>query len=273
MMAYNHGPFIAQAIEGVLMQDADFEFELVIGEDCSTDGTRETVLEYQRKFPGIIRVITSERNVGAQLNFERIVSNCRGEYMAMCEGDDYWCDPRKLRMQAAILESNRDVMMVAHRAYKVDVNDAIVSTFPGEQPSVVSPADVIVKGGGFFATNSMMFRGRLLVDRPAWFDVFPAGDAALMNLALSRGKIAFLNDIMSAYRVSVPGSWSQRKDLNLSYRLRHMLDCAKAFRLLAFQKRHTFLYMLAMAHMYRLAGAGILAWYVKKPIMRVLKRS
>jgi glycosyltransferase involved in cell wall biosynthesis len=106
MITYNHAPYIAQAIEGVLEQQTNFPFELVIGEDCSTDGTREIVFEYQKKYPDVIRVITSESNVGMKRNGYRTTKVCRGEYIAFCEGDDYWHDPSKLQKQVDYLESH-----------------------------------------------------------------------------------------------------------------------------------------------------------------------
>jgi len=112
MITYNHEPYIAEAIEGVLLQKTSFPIELVIGEDCSTDRTRDIVMHYQKKFPGLIRVITSERNVGATKNSLRTERACRGKYIAYCEGDDYWCDMRKLQRQAAILEQYPNVGLV-----------------------------------------------------------------------------------------------------------------------------------------------------------------
>jgi len=105
MITYNHAPYIAQAIEGVLMQKTNFPVELVIGEDCSTDGTREIVFEYQKKYPEIIRVIASDKNIGMRKNGYRSTKVCRGKYIAFCEGDDYWHDPSKLQKQAVYLES------------------------------------------------------------------------------------------------------------------------------------------------------------------------
>ena len=112
MITFNHRPYIAEAIEGVLMQKTDFPIELVIGEDCSTDGTREIVLEYQKQHPDAIRVITSERNVGASPNELRTFKACRGKYIAFCEGDDYWHHPHKLQKQVDILEEDLDVGLV-----------------------------------------------------------------------------------------------------------------------------------------------------------------
>jgi glycosyltransferase involved in cell wall biosynthesis len=106
MITYNHAPYIAQAIVGVLQQKTNFPFELVIGEDCSTDGTREIVFEYQKKYPEVIRVITSEKNVGMSKNEFRAMKACRGKYIAFCEGDDYWNHPGKLQKQVDYLETH-----------------------------------------------------------------------------------------------------------------------------------------------------------------------
>lgn len=112
MITYNHEPYIAQAIEGVVQQTNNFPFELVIGEDCSTDGTRKIVFEYQKKYPDIIRVITSNNNVGMHKNGLRTEDACQGKYIAYCEGDDYWQDPQKLHIQLNHLEVHPDCGLV-----------------------------------------------------------------------------------------------------------------------------------------------------------------
>ncbi len=111
MLAYNHEKYIAQAIEGVVMQETDFEYELVIGEDASPDRTREICFEYQKKYPDKIRVLWSEENVTKTYggNGARITARCRGEFIAFCEGDDYWTDPRKLQKQVDIFRKYPNV--------------------------------------------------------------------------------------------------------------------------------------------------------------------
>jgi glycosyltransferase involved in cell wall biosynthesis len=112
MMTYNHIAYIAQAIEGVLRQKVSFPIELVIGEDCSTDGTREVALEYQQRYPDIIRVLAWEKNVGMTRNGYDTTKACRGKYIAFCEGDDYWHHPDKLQRQADHLESHPECGLV-----------------------------------------------------------------------------------------------------------------------------------------------------------------
>jgi glycosyltransferase involved in cell wall biosynthesis len=106
MITYNQEKYIAEAIESVLSQEAPFQFELVIGEDCSTDGTREIVSTYQKNYPEVIRVITGRKNVGMILNFIRTGRACTGEFLAFCEGDDYWHRRDKLKLQVEYLEGH-----------------------------------------------------------------------------------------------------------------------------------------------------------------------
>lgn len=116
MVTYNHEPYIARAIEGVMMQKTDFEFELVIGDDASTDKTREICFDYQAKYPERIRVLWGDENLyrnshPAGRNAERNIAHCRGEFIAWCEGDDYWTDPNKLQDQVDFLRAHPESMM------------------------------------------------------------------------------------------------------------------------------------------------------------------
>jgi len=99
MLVYNHEAYIAQAIEGVLMQKTNFKYELIIGEDCSTDNSKEIIREYHKKYPDIIYPVYWKKNVGANKNANTIRARARGKYIATCEGDDYWCDEDKLQNQ------------------------------------------------------------------------------------------------------------------------------------------------------------------------------
>lgn len=103
---YNQEDYVVDAIDGVLQQQTDFPFELIIGEDCSTDQTRDIVLDYQRKYPELIRVVYGVENVGAFSNSNRCFDRVRGEFVAYCEGDDYWHDPRKLQKQVDYLRAH-----------------------------------------------------------------------------------------------------------------------------------------------------------------------
>ena len=103
VITYNHEKFIGQAIESVLMQETAFVVELVIGEDCSTDGTRRIVQAYAEKYPNVIRALLPEKNLGMARNYDAVWQACRGKYIAWLEGDDYWRTPQKLQKQVALM--------------------------------------------------------------------------------------------------------------------------------------------------------------------------
>jgi glycosyltransferase involved in cell wall biosynthesis len=109
MLAYRHERFLAEAIEGVIAQVCDFPIELIIAEDCSPDGTLVIALDYQRRYPHLIRVITGDRNVGMHANAARSIPAARGKYIALCEGDDYWHHPHKLQMQIGLMTAHPDM--------------------------------------------------------------------------------------------------------------------------------------------------------------------
>src|SRR5271157_2282730 len=106
MITYNHEKFVGQAIESIVTQKVNFDFELIIGEDCSTDNTLDICNKYAKQYPDIIKLFPSEKNYGMMGNTVRVLYACTGKYIAMCEGDDYWCDPYKLQKQIDFLEAN-----------------------------------------------------------------------------------------------------------------------------------------------------------------------
>ena len=122
MITYNHEAYIGRAIEGVMTQDLPYPFELVIGEDHSSDRTREICLEAARNHSGRIRVLESNANLGITANFSRTLGECRGMYIAICEGDDFWTETWKLSRQVKFLEDHPEFAMIAGRVSLVDQN-------------------------------------------------------------------------------------------------------------------------------------------------------
>lgn len=128
MVTFNHEKWIDKAIEGVMSQITDFHFELVIGEDSSTDGTRDIVKRYWTKYPDIIKPFFNETNLGLSLNFSQLLNKCKGRYIAICEGDDFWTDPFKLQRQADFLENNPDCIICSHNFSKLDESSNNINT-------------------------------------------------------------------------------------------------------------------------------------------------
>ena len=209
MVTYNHEPFIAQAIESVLMQQTEFGVELIIGEDCSTDGTREIVAQYARRHPERIRPLLHEQNAGAQANLIAVLNACGGRYIAALEGDDYWTDPHKLQKQVDLLEAHPDHAVCFHRAYRLDQATGeikIDETSPPQSKPSYGLNDIV--RGQFIHTASIMLRNGLVSELPQWFYEAPVGDWPLLVLYAQYGKIGFIDQAMSVHRVHGGGLWS-----------------------------------------------------------------
>lgn len=223
MITYNHALFIAQAIEGVLQQKTTFPFELVIGEDCSTDGTRETVFEYQKKYPDIIRVITSDKNVGMMRNSLRALKACRGKYLAVCEGDDYWQSPYKLQKQVDYLERHPECGLVCtdwdiylHRTKKIIKN--FNYSRGCRSPMHLTIEQIIGKEAAAVTTCTVMGRRKLIeqvIDEDPYLhqnEKFLMGDIQLFAELAVISKVSYYPESLATYRIHGESA-SRSKDL------------------------------------------------------------
>ena len=221
LITYNQAPFIAQAIESVLMQQTGFEFELLIGEDDSSDGTRETVRSYQAKHPDRIRVMWNDRkNVvyldgkpTGQWNFVNNIRNCRGQYVALLDGDDYWTSPLKLQKQVDFLDSNPDCALCFHNVRILDESDPARLDLHHAGPMLGRYELADLMRGNFMHTCSVVFRAGLFGDFPDWIFKCPMGDWPLHVLNARHGKIGYLDDVMAVYRKHSRGFWSGQERL------------------------------------------------------------
>ena len=210
MITYNHEKYISQAIEGVLLQRTDFPIELIIGEDCSTDKTREICIAYQQKYPSIIKLQLSENNKGMMRNFFENLKAAKGKYIALCEGDDYWTVPFKLQKQVDFLELHEDVSMCFHDAEIIDVKRNVLGNHRRyNKDQYASIKNLILGGGGFCPTASLMFRTQYITsDYPDFCLKCHIGDYALQLYLSTKGKVFYFDNVMSIYRYGVSDSWS-----------------------------------------------------------------
>jgi len=229
MITYNHAPYIGQAIEGVVGQKTTFPFELVIGEDCSTDGTREIVFEYQKKFPDIIRVITSEKNVGGKQNSRRVTKACEGKYIAWCEGDDFWHNPYKLKKQVDYLETHPECGLVYssfdvfHYKDKLKIED-FVRYKKREIPKTPNLCDVVEGKVPALTCTVMMRRDiylRIIESDPFLHqsDHFRMGDTQLWAETAEKYPIHYIPESLATYNIteeSATRSKDVRKRLRFS---------------------------------------------------------
>lgn len=208
LITYNHVKYISQAIEGVLMQQVDFLFELVIADDCSTDGTRELLLEYQKKYPESIKLILQNSNVGAYQNWKDLIFYPSSKYIAYFEGDDYWTDPDKLQKQVDFLEANDDFAICFHRVFELSEGMAPeISNLNTSLNQETYTIEDIAKGNIMY-TPSVVFRNRFLKEFPLWMKDSPVGDYPLHMFNARHGKIKYFPDIMAVYRKHAGGAWS-----------------------------------------------------------------
>ncbi|WP_439556992.1 glycosyltransferase family 2 protein [Dyadobacter sp.] len=223
---YNHEKYIAQMLEGAFMQKTDFEFEIVIGDDASTDSTQAIIREYDQKMPGIIRAFLHSENQGpseprefaGRNNVLQLVKACRGEYVAMCEGDDYWTDPLKLQKQVDFLDNNPDFSVCHHNMRVVYEDGSPEHLFNKPDQKLVSGIEDILEDKWFFATASWLYRNPFLdQDFAEWHAKAAAGDWALMIQLAARGKISYLPDVMGVYRKHSAGLSNVHAHTNIPF--------------------------------------------------------
>ncbi|MET0385508.1 MAG: glycosyltransferase, partial [Polyangiales bacterium] len=210
MCAYNHAPYIAQAVRGVAAQRATFPFELIIGEDCSRDDTRAVVLALQREYPEIVRVLAWSTNVGAHRNVRQLIESARGDFVAHCDGDDYFSDPSKLQRQVDVLRARDDVSAVftnfavtrlRNGAWTLDPRPAFDATeLPKLRGNLRGKAYT-----GTLRTLTSMYRASVLHamhTRGLPLEQYPFSDAFMLAEAVCRGSIETIPEVCAVYRVT-----------------------------------------------------------------------
>lgn len=209
MITYNHESYISDAIEGVLMQKTTFPFELIIGEDCSTDNTKSICLEYQQKYPEIIKLRLPEKNLGVMPNFIQTLNAGSGKYIAICEGDDYWTDPLKLQKQVQFMEENDKYSFCFHNAtiYYEDSNSS--EDFNKNRKSRSYTTNDLLINGWFIPTASILLRTTMLPNPfPRWYYDIYNGDYGLELLLSKKANFFYLNEKMCVYRKNAVNSLS-----------------------------------------------------------------
>ena len=205
----NHARFIEQAIDSVLMQQTDFDFEILISEDCSTDGTRQIVQAYHRKHPNRIRLLLSDQNLHNNRVVVRGIQAARGEYIALLDGDDCWSVSHKLQKQVDFLETHPECTVCFHNAMVVyeDGSRHPRHWTPPAQPEISTLEDIWM--GNFIATCSTVFRRGAFGHVPHWYiSLFPITDWPLHILNAEHGHIGYLNEVMGIYRFHGGGLYS-----------------------------------------------------------------
>ncbi|RDU63570.1 glycosyl transferase family 2 [Helicobacter didelphidarum] len=214
-ITYNHKNFIAQALDSMLEQETDFPFDIIIHDDCSTDGTDTIIKEYEAKYPKIIKALYEEENQYSKRengnNFLGIMHKMAAKYIALCEGDDYWNDPKKIQIQVDFLESHQEYVLCYHDCDVLD-NDKLM---PGDYHKQDGSGEMMQKFHLCIPTRCACYRN--VID---YFDLNVAdsiqkiinGDIFVWSLLGKYGNAKYLSQIKPAiYRLHDGGVWSSLK--------------------------------------------------------------
>lgn len=201
-ICYNQDKYIKQCIDSIASQKTDFDIELIISDDGSSDKTQQILKEMYEKYPHVIRPILRKKNIGAWNNFVDALNHAEGEYIALCEGDDYWTDESKLQQQVDFLESHKDYTVSFHKVKIVYEGSKKTEFFPDETYKPYNLQNLLKKN--FIQTNSVVYRRQAYGNLEK--DILP-GDWYMHLLHAKNGKIHFTDKPMSVYRRHKGGIW------------------------------------------------------------------
>lgn len=215
-ITYNHEKYIETAVTSFLNQVTDFEYDIVIGDDASTDNTAQIIKRLMEEHPGKIKLVSNKQNLGVFKNSLKTLTECRGKYVAVCEGDDYWIDMYKLQKQFDVLESSKTVSGVYHKAEIINENKQVVKQIPA-RGKTYSELESFFSDFYQIPTCSVMFRNEFKKDSIYKYRnlLTKSGyiwDFYLDVIIIERGKYIFLDEVMSIYRVTTnTSSFSSQK--------------------------------------------------------------
>lgn len=239
---YNHEKYIRKCLDGFIMQETDFPFEVIVHDDASTDNTASIVQEYVKLYPDIIKPIYQTENQyskGKAVTRDIIFPKCRGKYIALCEGDDYWTDPHKLQKQVAALETHPDCFMCVCKAERISEDESEIMgycpSFPLDEGVIESERflNIIIKEYEF-QTSSYVFCTALYKKykeyTPDFVKTCPVGDVAYLLYFGYAGNVYYCNETMTSNRMGSIGSWTERIWDDDNKRKKHRLGMAETYR-------------------------------------------
>jgi glycosyltransferase involved in cell wall biosynthesis len=216
-LTYNHALYIRQCLDGLLMQKTNFKYEIIIHDDCSTDGTADIVREYAENYPDIIvpilQSVNQYQNGNPHIWTSFFYPKVRGKYIALCEGDDYWIDPMKLQKQVDYLDTHPDCSMTCSRAkwFSQYRNKYVAEQYCLKTDGLLNPVDIINRTGLYIPTCSIVYRLQIRNNYPDYCENCPVGDWPLQILAAMKGSVYYFDEAMCVYRVESDGSWTSKQ--------------------------------------------------------------
>ncbi|TMO99296.1 hypothetical protein CWC14_04965 [Pseudoalteromonas sp. S3260] len=212
IVTYNQEKYIEQCLQSIVDQEGNFELEIIVGDDCSTDSTSSIVAEFQQKYPSIIRKLDYKSNIGPTENFLKVHESATGEFVCHCDGDDYWY-PNKIQTQLKIMLADENVVQIWHCTHIVDDNSKVINMFPSKlarlcNPTVLTAANIANSYALVGHHSSQMYRRSARdvdVRTEIVLDYWVAFSISL------KGKSVYLKDCLSAYRVTSSDSVTRNK--------------------------------------------------------------
>ncbi len=209
ILTYNQKNFIGKAIESALAQETNFDFEILVGDDCSTDGAQEVIQSYQNQYPDKVKAILHSKNLGQNGLFNTIetLKLAKGAYIAPMDGDDYWTSPHKLQIQVDFMEANPSFSACFHNAL-ITYEDGTPSheLNSPDQKTIISVEDLVGEDEiWFMATSAVMFKNGLMY-YPEWFLQSTSGDIPRYVILAKQGPIGYVSGVMSVYRKNRGGA-------------------------------------------------------------------
>ena len=206
--AFNHESYIGDALEGFLIQETDFPFEILIHDDASTDRTAEIIRKYEAKYPRLIKPIYQTENQyskGIKISAEFIIPKANGKYIAFCEGDDCWISTNKLKVQVGSMRAEPQINISFHPSYKRNQKTQKKICAHSKKSKIFTPEEVIRAGAGFMPTASLMISREFFNQLPDWYySEAPVGDLYYQMISSVDKGALFIPDIYIVYRVDFP---------------------------------------------------------------------
>lgn len=215
--AYNHAQFLPRMLDSVLAQESTFRFELLVHDDASTDDTPAILARYQAAYPEIVRVITQTENQYSQLPViapRFLFPEVRGQYIALCEGDDCWTATDKLQRQVEVMEQNDQLDLCFHPVSVVDAGGRVQGSMgTGAKGHLLVGLDrIVLGGGGYCPTPSVLFRSSVAESITACVKSAPFSDKFIQIIAAARGGAIYIQQEMAAYRRGHAGTWTAQSE-------------------------------------------------------------